>query len=93
MRLNGSRKIVRGEISLPIILLAAAIVVLGPSLCSNPGSNTTTDGVFESAARKIDSGRADELTAAEIQRLHDTLNWCDACKKPLRLCKHGKQQQ
>lgn len=76
-------------IGLPHILIVAAIVIFGPSLCNNSGNNKT-DGIFESATRKIDAGRADELTEAEKQRLSDVMNWCNVCNKPLRSCKHGK---
>jgi hypothetical protein len=57
------------------------------------GSNSSeprTDGVFESAIKKMDSGRADQLTPKEAQRIDDIVNWCNICNKPLRNCKHGE---
>jgi hypothetical protein len=51
---------------------------------------SSTDGVYESATEKIDSGKADELTPAETQRIDDLLNWCKECNEPLRKCRHGR---
>jgi len=45
---------------------------------------------FDSATRKIDAGRADQITKDEAQVLDDVVNYCEICKKPLRSCPHGK---
>ena len=58
-------------------------------MCNGGSRSSETDGVFESATKKIDSGRVDEMTAAEHQRIDDIVNWCSICKKGLRRCKHG----
>lgn len=50
------------------------------------GSGSKSDGVFESATKKMDSGRP--LNAQEAQRIHDILNWCKQCKNASRHCKH-----
>ena len=64
------------------------LFVFGIPKCSSDGPRT--DGVYESAAKKIDHGRAADLTPEEAQRLSDLMNWCKICKKPLRQCPHGK---
>jgi hypothetical protein len=68
--------------------LVVCFVIVLP-MC-NSGSEKRTDGVFESATKKMDSGRTDQMTNAEKQRVHDILNWCKICNKPLRSCPHGK---
>ncbi len=73
-----------------IIGLAFVVMFVFVLPMCNSGSKSRTDGVFESATKKIDSGRPDELSAAEKQRLHDIMNWCKICDKPLRMCPHGK---
>ena len=51
------------------------VVMLFLLLCFLIGkANPTTDGVFESATEKIDSGRAYELTDREAQRIHNILD-------------------
>jgi len=77
-------------------LLALAILI--EQAVKAPGQPTgsrdrtrRTDGVFESATKKIDSGRPETLTEAERQRIHDlTFGWCSECNTARRLCKHGK---
>jgi hypothetical protein len=47
------------------------------------------EDLFESATRKIDSGKTHLLTREERQRVHDvSLGWCNECGKPRRNCKH-----
>jgi len=50
----------------------------------------STDGVYENATKKIDSGKAGELNPAEIQRIDHIVNWCKECNEPLRKCRHGR---
>lgn len=60
-----------------IILLIAAILFLFGLLSLTNNSNSyrpaQTDGVFESAIEKIESGRA--LDDREMQRVDDILRW------------------
>ncbi len=63
--------------SIAVVLLAAF---------ASLGSSRKTDGVFESAVNKLESGR--QLNAKEKQRVSDILNWCDQCKGPIRKCDH-----
>lgn len=49
-------------------------------------SSGRTDGVFESATQKLDSGRP--LNDRERQRIDDILNWCKKCNGPYRNCNH-----
>lgn len=48
--------------------------------------SSKTDGVYESAISKIDSGRP--LNEREQQRISDIINWCNKCNGPLRNCNH-----
>ena len=73
-----------------IIFLALMFVFFVLPMCSGGSHSNKTDGVFESATKKIDSGRADQLTPKEAQRIDDIINWCKICNKPLRDCPHGK---
>ena len=50
------------------------------------GSSNRTDGVYESAMSKLDSGQA--LNEREQQRISDIINWCNKCNGPLRNCNH-----
>lgn len=63
------------------IFLAFVAIMSG----GNSGSKRT-DGVFESAMSKIDSGEA--LTSVEQQRVSDIINWCNQCSGPKRSCSH-----
>jgi hypothetical protein len=56
------------------------------SIMSSGSKDKRTDGVFESAMEKMDSGRP--LSAAEQQRVSDIINWCDSCNGPVRSCSH-----
>lgn len=61
-----------------ILLIAAALFLFGLlSLTNNSNSYrpAQTDGVFESAIEKIESGRT--LNKREMQRLDDILRWED----------------
>ena len=56
------------------------------AIMASGGNNKRTDGVFESAMEKMDSGRP--LSQAEQQRVSDIINWCDSCNCPQRNCSH-----
>lgn len=85
-RLGGSIAVIAG-LSVATISIWALSKLYSPSRAS--GSTTTgTDGIFESATRKMDKGKP--LNKEEIQRVDDLVNWCKICKKPLRQCPHGK---
>lgn len=71
-------------VSLSLGMLFFAVVI------PNLDLKSSTDGVYESATKKIDSGNIDELTPSEIQRIDDLINWCKECSKPLRNCRHGR---
>jgi hypothetical protein len=49
-----------------------------------------SDGVFESATEKIDSGNSHLLTEQEKQRLDDIVYFCEIHKRALRHCKDSK---
>lgn len=68
-------------------LVIFGIISLG-GMCSS--GSRSTDGVFESATKKIDQGRAAELTKEEKQRLDDIINFCNICGTARRLCRHGR---
>lgn len=70
------------------LFFASFIIIIGGGGGGSGGRKT--DGVFESAMQKIDSGRASRLTETEAQRVDDIMNWCSTCGKPLRNCRHGK---
>ncbi len=53
---------------------------------SGSGSSKRTDGVYESAVSKLDSGQ--QLNERETQRMSDIINWCNKCNGPLRSCNH-----
>ena len=78
---NGSRRSVSESWPLIIgVTLVAAFLLVYLILASNKpaqpssGSASRSETVFESATRKIDKGRADELTPAEAQSIHDAMN-------------------
>lgn len=73
-----------------VIFLILMFVFFVLPMCTGGSNSNKTDGVFESATKKIDSGRADQLTPSEAQRVDDIINWCNICNKPLRDCPHGK---
>jgi hypothetical protein len=50
------------------------------------GGGKRTDGVYESAMSKIDSGRP--LNDREQQRISDIVNWCSTHNRPIRECNH-----
>lgn len=66
------------------MILGIAVVLL--AALGSVGSSRKTDGVFESAMNKLDSGR--QLSAKEQQRISDILDWCDQCNGPVRKCDH-----
>jgi hypothetical protein len=69
------------------ILIGAGLVVFAILLGSgSSGSSKRTDGVYESAMSKLDSGEA--LNEREQQRVSDIVNWCNRCNGPLRNCDH-----
>jgi hypothetical protein len=69
-----------------IIAVGAMLVVFALVLGSGSGSSKRTDGVYESAVKKLDSGQA--LNEREAQRMSDIINWCNKCNGPLRNCNH-----
>lgn len=70
------------------IIVAAVILGLAAILGSNSGSGSSrkTDGIYESAVSKLDSGQP--LNAREQQRISDIINWCNRCNGPIRSCNH-----
>ena len=68
------------------MLVAGAVLALAAIFSSGSGSSKRTDGVYESAMSKLDSGQA--LNAREQQRISDIINWCNKCNGPLRNCNH-----
>lgn len=70
------------------ILIGAGLLAFAVLLGSGSGSGSSgrTDGVFESAVSKLDSGQP--LNAREQQRMSDIINWCNRCNGPLRNCNH-----
>jgi hypothetical protein len=69
-----------------IIAVGAILVVFALVLGSGSGSSKRTDGVYESAVSKLDSGQ--QLNEREAQRVSDIINWCNKCDSPLRNCDH-----
>lgn len=49
------------------------VLAVASGLGDGGGTARKTDGVYESATRKIDRGQT--LTAAEQQRINDIVNW------------------
>jgi hypothetical protein len=72
------------------ILIAAGLMffvgIMAGGSGSGSGSSKRTDGVYESAMSKLDSGQ--QLNAREQQRVSDIINWCNKCNGPLRNCSH-----
>jgi hypothetical protein len=70
------------------ILIAAGLMFFVGIMAggSTSGSSKRTDGVYESAMSKLDSGQ--QLNAREQQRVSDLINWCNKCNGPLRNCNH-----
>jgi hypothetical protein len=71
-----------------IIAIGAGLVLFAIILGSGSGSGSSkrTDGVYESAMSKLDSGQ--QLNAREQQRVSDIINWCNRCNGPMRNCNH-----
>lgn len=67
------------------VIGAAVIAVIVSLAGAGGGGSKKTDGVFESATRKMDAGQP--LNARETQRMSDIINWCNKCNQPLRTCK------
>jgi hypothetical protein len=70
------------------ILVVAGVIALAGIFSSGSGSGSSkrTDGVYESAVKKLDSGQP--LNEREAQRMSDIINWCNRCNGPLRNCNH-----
>jgi|SanBayMetagenome_1026888.scaffolds.fasta_scaffold282769_1 hypothetical protein len=68
------------------MLVAGAVLALAVIFSSGSGSSKRTDGVYESAVKKLDSGQT--LNEREQQRMSDIINWCNKCNGPLRNCNH-----
>jgi hypothetical protein len=68
------------------ILIGVGLFMLAIIFSSGSVSSNKTDGVYESAMSKIDSGQA--LSEREQQRVSDIVNWCNRCNGPLRNCDH-----
>ena len=68
------------------MLVAGGLLAFAAILSSGSGSSRKTDGVYESAMSKLDSGQP--LNAREQQRVSDIINWCNKCSGPLRNCNH-----
>ena len=66
--------------------LFAGIFLAFVAIMTGGNNSKKTDGVFESAMQKMDSGRP--LNQAEQQRVSDIINWCDRCNGPQRNCSH-----
>ncbi len=66
--------------------LFAGMFLAFVAIMASGNDNKKTDGVFESAMEKMDSGRP--LNQAEQQRVSDIINWCNRCNGPLRNCSH-----
>ena len=66
------------------MLIAGGLFAFVAILGSN--SSSRTDGVYESAVSKLDSGQP--LNAREQQRILDIVNWCNRCNGPIRNCNH-----
>lgn len=73
-----------------IVLSIVGIFVLLGLANSGSGTSPRTDGVFESATKKIDEGRSRDLNQRERDRIEDLIYWCDICKQGTRTCKHGR---
>jgi len=58
-----------------IVWIILAIVVFVLSGIGSSNRSSRTDGIYESAMKKLNSGHADDLTDAEAQRIHDVLNY------------------
>lgn len=65
--------------------LISGTIIAFLAIMADTGSKKT-DGVFEKAMSKINSGEA--LTSAEQQRVSDIINWCNQCNCPKRSCSH-----
>lgn len=59
--------------------LFIAFIMIASCGSESGGGSRKTDGVYESATRKIDQGVP--LNAAETQRMNDIINWEDSKKK------------
>ena len=68
------------------ILIGVGLFMFAVIFGSGSGSSGRTDGVYESAMSKLDSGQ--QLNAREQQRVSDIINWCNKCNSPLRNCNH-----
>lgn len=55
------------------------VLAVASGLGDGGGTARKTDGVYESATRKIDRGQT--LTPAEQQRIHDIINWDESKQK------------
>jgi hypothetical protein len=68
------------------MLVVGGLIALAALFTSGSGSSKRTDGVYESAVSKLDSGQ--QLNERETQRMSDIINWCNRCNSPLRNCDH-----
>lgn len=68
------------------MLIAGGLLAFVVILSSGSSSSSRTDGVYESAVSKLDSGQP--LNAREQQRISDIVNWCNRCNGPIRNCNH-----
>jgi hypothetical protein len=69
-----------------ILAVGAILIAIAMIFSSGSGPSKRTDGVYESAMSKLDSGQ--QLNAREQQRVSDIINWCNRCNGPMRNCNH-----